>query len=132
LIVLDSSAAVDYLAGAAAGDWVADSLRADPELHAPHLLDIEVLAALRRLLLTGRIGAARASDAARDLRALPIRRYPHVPLLERVWALRETVTAADAAFVALAEALGASLLTTDLRLARAPGLSVPVLSPDGR
>jgi predicted nucleic acid-binding protein len=129
VIVLDSSAAVDYLAGTAAAEWVAETLLADPEIHAPHLLDIEVLGSLHKLVVTRRLSAVRASEAVEDFRFLSVRRYPHVPLLERVWELRETVTASDAAFVALAEALDAPLVTTDLRLARAPGLRAQLLTP---
>jgi predicted nucleic acid-binding protein len=129
VIVLDSSAAVDYLAGTAASEWVAETLLADPEIHAPHVLDIEVLGSLRKLVVMGRLSAVRASEAVEDFRFLSVRRYPHVPLLERVWELRETVTASDAAFVALAEALDAPLVTTDLRLARAPGLRAQLLTP---
>jgi predicted nucleic acid-binding protein len=129
VIVLDSSAAVDYLAGTAAADWVTETLLANPEIHAPHLLDIEVLGSLRKLVLTRRLSAVRAAEAVDDFRFLAVKRYPHVPLVERVWELRETVTASDAAFVALAEALDAPLVTTDLRLARAPGLRAQLLTP---
>jgi predicted nucleic acid-binding protein len=129
VIVLDSSAAVDYLAGTAAADWVTETLLANPEIHAPHLLDIEVLGSLRKLVLTRRLSAVRAAEAVDDFRLLAVKRYPHVPLVERVWELRETVTASDAAFVALAEALDAPLVTTDLRLARAPGLRAQLLTP---
>jgi predicted nucleic acid-binding protein len=129
VIVLDSSAAVDYLADTAAAEWVTATLLANPEIHAPHLLDVEVLGSLRRLVLTGRLSVMRASAAVEDLGVLAVKRYPHLPFLERVWELRATVTAADAVFVALAEALDAPLVTTDAHLARAPGLRARVLTP---
>jgi predicted nucleic acid-binding protein len=90
--------------------------------NAPHLLDVEVAQALRRLVQQGERGQADARVALEELSALDLERHPHEPLLDRIWALRKNLTAYDATYVALAEALDAILLTCDGRLARAPGL----------
>lgn len=93
----------------------------DETLHVPHLFEIEVLSALRRYSLTGSLPATRACLALDRLRETRLIRYPHTPLLGRIWGLRENVTAYEAVYVALAEALDAPLVTMDERLARAPG-----------
>ena len=129
MIVLDSSAAVDYLARLAPSQWVAEQIELDPDLHAPHLLDIEVTGSLRRLLQASFITERRARAALDDLAALDLARYPHLLLLDRIWQLRRNLTAADAAFVALAEALDAALVTTDRKLAGAPGVRARIVSP---
>jgi predicted nucleic acid-binding protein len=123
MLVLDASALVDLLLARPQaeqiGRHVADHT---PEIHAPELIDLEVLSALRRLVSSGETSSERAAEAVDDLLALPIERHRHAPLLERVWELRATVTTYDASYVALAEALSdpaAALLTTDVRLARA-------------
>lgn len=90
-------------------------------LHAPHLLDIEVTQVIRRYAATGEVDEGRGRAALEDLCDLPVRRYPHDVLLPRVWALRNNLTAYDAAYVALAEALDAVLVTRDKRLAGAAG-----------
>jgi predicted nucleic acid-binding protein len=95
-------------------------------LHAPHLLDVEVLHALRRAARGGTIDTRTAGRAIRRLRSLRLTKYPHGPLLRRVWQLREHLTAYDATYVALAERLGARLVTRDARLSRAPGIRVRV------
>ena len=87
----------------------------------PELADLEVESVLRRQLRAGAIDARRARLALDDLAALPARRAPHRPLLVRCWELRDNLTPYDAAYVALAEALHATLLTGDRRLAQAPG-----------
>ena len=101
-------------------------------MHAPHLVDVEVLSALRRLVASSELTAARAGEAITDLLDLPIERYPHDILVPRVWELRENFSAYDASYVALAEAVAdepVPLLTADARLARAVAdlLHVPVL-----
>jgi len=96
-------------------------MRPPCRLAAPELVDLEVAAVLRRLVLTGEVDQARAEQALRDWRALPIRRYRHGLLLPRVWDLRDNLTAHDASYVALAEALEVPLLTCDGRLARSMG-----------
>lgn len=96
-------------------------------LHAPHLLDVEVTQVLRRFERTGSLAATRAEEALDDLRALRVVRHPTLALLGRVWGLRENLSAYDALYVALAEALEAPLLTTDRRIARAPGHTAEVV-----
>jgi predicted nucleic acid-binding protein len=97
---------------------------------APDLVDLEVLSVLRNQLIGGKLDRRRAELALADLTDLPLERAPHGPLLMRCWELRDNLTVYDAAYVALAEALDASLLTGDARLAAAPGrrCSVEVLS----
>jgi predicted nucleic acid-binding protein len=122
--VLDSSAVVELLLGSRLGRAVAARL-ADPAkgLHAPHLLDVEVAQALRRYVREGELDAGSASVALEDLRSLDIERHGHEALLDRIWALRQNLTAYDATYVALAEALDTKLLTCDRQLARAPGMT---------
>ena len=124
MIVLDASALVELLLGTAHVRSIAARI-ADPgvSLHVPHLADVEVAQALRRYVREGELDPAEAVAALDDLRSLDLERHGHEPLLDRVWALRSNLTAYDAVYVALAEALDATLLTCDGRLARAPGLS---------
>ena len=96
------------------------------DLTAPELIDLEVVSVLRRQLSAGRVDTRRAVLALQDLVDLPLRRVSHVPLLARCWELRDNLTVYDAAYVALAEALGTVLLTADERLARAPGVECEV------
>jgi predicted nucleic acid-binding protein len=96
------------------------------QLHAPHLVDVEITHVLRRLVQRGRLTSARAAQALEALESLRLRRWPHLPLLGRMWSLRDNLTAYDAAYVALAESLPAPLVTRDARLAGAPGLRTPV------
>lgn len=119
MIVLDASAATDFVLRL--GDraaWVGDRLAAG-SVHAPALIDLEVVAALRRLRRCEEVGAARAATALDDLAALPIRRWPHVGLVARVWQLRDALSAHDATYVALAEVLDAPVVTTDAGFATA-------------
>lgn len=120
---------MDYLIRRPPADWVAAHLLDDDDVHAPHLLDVEVLGALRRLTAHGDVTPERAGKALADLRDLDLARYPHVPLLGEAWFHRHVLTAADATYVALARGLGARLLTTDARLSRAPNLPVEILAP---
>ena len=123
MIVLDASALVELILDTPTGELVASRI-ADPAegLHVPHLADIEVVQALRRYVREGEIGAARAAAALDDLRALDLQRHPHEPFLERVWALRQNLTAYDAVYVALTEVLDGVLVTCDRPLSRAPAL----------
>jgi predicted nucleic acid-binding protein len=98
-------------------------------LAAPELIDIEVLNVLRKLDRAGAIPASRVAELPTQIRALRIRKYRHDSLLDGIWALRNMVTACDAAYVALARLLDATLITRDARLARAPGLNVSVINP---
>jgi predicted nucleic acid-binding protein len=122
MIVLDASAAVDWLLQTPAGRRIEERLYSRKEsLHAPHLLDLEVTQVLRRLERQGIIGGSRAEEAVRDLSDLRIHRYPHFVFLTRVWQLRNNLSAYDAAYVVLAEELKATLITRDNRLATAAG-----------
>ena len=91
------------------------------EFHSPHLLDVEVTQGLRRLVRSGEVTPARAADAIGDLAGIDLHRHAHVDMLNRVWQLRDNVTAYDAVYVALAEALDATVITCDGPLAKAPG-----------
>ena len=121
MLVLDSSAALGAIAARDPAPGLVERLADDGDLHSPHLIDTEVLHALRRMLRRGKISTDRAHDARTDFADLALVRYPHEPLSERVWELRENLTAYDATFVALAEALDVPLVTCDARLAAAPG-----------
>jgi predicted nucleic acid-binding protein len=122
LIVVDASALIEVLLRTPAADAVERRLFAPGEtLHAPHLIDVEVAQVIRRYAAKGEIDDERARVALGDLGDLRLQRYPHDLLLPRVWALRNTMTAYDAVYVALAEALDAVLLTRDRRLAGAAG-----------
>ena len=124
MIVLDASALIELLLETAAGHRVAARI-ADPRLglHVPHLIDVEVTQALRRYVREGDIEPSDAGTALDDLRALDLQRHAHDQLLDRVWSLRENLSAYDAVYVALAEALDTKVLTCDARMARAPGVS---------
>jgi len=127
MIVLDASAAVEVLLQTAVGAPLTERLLvSDVSLHAPHLLDVEVAQVLRRFVAHGEIVAERARQALEDLADFPLERYSHVFLLPRIWELRHNLTAYDAAYVALAEVLDATLLTCDGRIRRASGHSAVV------
>jgi predicted nucleic acid-binding protein len=121
VLVVDTSAVLEALAGRDAGPGLAERLAQDGDLHGPHLIDTEVLHALRRMTMNGAISDERATDARSDFAELTLVRYPHQPLSDRIWALRHNLTAYDATFIALAETLDAPLITCDARLAAAPG-----------
>lgn len=122
MIVVDASALLEVLLRTPAAETVEDRLFGHRQaLHAPHLLDVEVAQVIRRYAANGEIDAERGRMALMDLVDLPVRRYPHDLLLPRIWILRNNLSAYDAAYVALAEALGAPLLTRDQRLATAAG-----------
>lgn len=126
MIVVDTSAVIGVLASQPRVARLVDRVINDGDLHAPHLIDVEFQHALRRLVVAGAINDDRAADARMDFADLTIVRYPHVSLADRMWELRHNVTAYDAAFLALAEALGAPLVTCDARLAGAPGHAASV------
>ena len=122
MIVLDASAAVDWLLQTAAGQNIERRIYSHNEtLHAPHLLDLEVTQVLRRLAMQGVVSAHRADEAFSDMLDLRITRYPHLVLLPRIWQLRHNFSAYDAAYIVLAEKLRAALVTRDARLASASG-----------
>ena len=127
MIVLDASAAIDWLLQTVAGQRIKTRIYARAEsLHAPHLLDLEVAQVVRRMLREKIISAARADEAIEDLLDLRISRYPHSLLLPRIWHYRHTISAYDAAYVVLAEEIGATLITRDRQLASASGLGAAV------
>lgn len=127
MIVLDASAAVDWLLQTPAGHKIEKRIYARNEsLHAPHLLDLEVAQVLRRLVREALISAQRADEAMKDFRDLRVTRYPHSIFLPRIWQLRHNLSAYDAAYVVLAEKLSATLITCDKRLASAPGHTVQI------
>lgn len=122
MIVLDASAVLELLLATAGGNAVRRRIVAASEtLHAPHLIDLEVTQVLRRYCSSGVLSAARGAVALEDFRSLDLERYAHEPLLQRIWRMRASVTAYDAAYLALAEALDATLLTFDAKLRAAPG-----------
>jgi predicted nucleic acid-binding protein len=122
MIVLDASAAVDWLLQTVSGKLIEQRIFARSEtLHVPHLLDLEVTQVLRRLAKQDVVSTTRADEALRDLLDLRATRYPHLVLLPRIWHLRHNFSAYDAAYIVLAEKLGAPLITRDRRLASASG-----------
>jgi predicted nucleic acid-binding protein len=122
VIVVDASALLEFLLQTPLGARVEARLfRGHEEFHAPHLADVEVTQGLRRLVRAGEVSPDRAAEALADLTDFDLHRHPHLDLLTRAWKLRENVTAYDAMYVALAEALDAPIVTCDAPLARAPG-----------
>ena len=122
MIVVDASALIEALLRTPAAEAVNGKLfDAATTLHAPHLIDVEIAQVVRRYAASGEIDAARGEAALADLADLRLHRYPHDLLLPRIWALRANLTAYDAAYVALAEALDAPLVTRDRKLAAAGG-----------
>jgi predicted nucleic acid-binding protein len=126
VLVVDASVLVVALADDGRdGDAARGELQTQ-QLAAPELIDLEVASVLRREVSRARLDQRRARLALEDLHDLPLLRAPHRPLLPRCWELRSNVSIYDAAYIALAEALGARLLTADGRLAKAPGLRCAV------
>ena len=125
-MVLDASGAIELLLNTARGKRIATRLAAADAVHAPHLVDVEIAHVLRRYVLRGALDERRATLALVHWRSLDVERYPHEPFLGNVWRLRDNLTAYDAIYVALAEALGTVLVTGDRKLAAAPGLNVRV------
>lgn len=127
MIVVDASVLAN-----AVGDDQADGARARSELSAavdlagPDLVDVETVAVLRKRWLAGTLTARRFTAAVDDLADVPLTRYPTLPFMRRAYELRSTVTAYDATYVALAEALDCEMLSSDDRLSRAPGIRCPV------
>jgi len=120
VIVLDASAAIDWLLRTPSGIQIENRIFSRSEsLHSPHLLDLEVLQVLRRLSREGSVSRSRTDQALSDLISLRIARYPHFIFLSEIWRHRHNLSAYDAAYVALAEHLGASLVTRDARLSAA-------------
>ena len=122
MIVVDASALLEFLLQTPIGARVEARLfRDEDEFHSPHLIDVEVTQGLRRLVRAGEVSAGRAADGIADPADLDLHRHPHLDLLTRAWKLRKNVTAYDAMYVGLAEALDAPIVTCDTPLAKAPG-----------
>ncbi len=123
MLVVDASAVAELLLGRPAAEQIERQFEAhDYALHAPHLLDVEVLSALRHVVAAGEASPARADEAIADLLDLPVERYPHDIFVRRIWEMRDNLSAYDATYLALAETVaerGAPLLTADGRFARA-------------
>lgn len=133
MLVADASSLVDFLIRRrAVGDWVADRVGEAVLLHCPHLVDVEVVSALRRLVSHAGLPTAVADEALERFPQLRIQRYPVTLLLQRLWSLRSTLSAYDACYVALSEGLGLPLLTTDTRLARSRGHTAQIIAPPAR
>jgi predicted nucleic acid-binding protein len=130
MLVVDTSAVLAALAQKPPNQALVARLANDGDLHVPHLIDIELLNALRGLVRGGVLSADRAEDVRTDVADLALTRYGHEPLADRIWALRENLSAYDAAFVALAEALEVPLITCDSRLAGAPGITAELFPPE--
>jgi predicted nucleic acid-binding protein len=122
MIVADASVILEVLLNTKAAQRIIERIFAEGEsMHAPHVLDLEVAQVLRRYSATRELDPRRGQEALQDYLDFPIARYPHDVLLPRIWELRNNMTSYDAAYVALAEALNATLLTRDGALASAAG-----------
>jgi predicted nucleic acid-binding protein len=126
VIVVDASVLAVALGDDGSDGELARGRLMGETLVAPELIDLEVLSVWRRQVVGRSMSARRAADAASDLADVPLRRASHRPLLERIWQLRHVVTPYDAAYIALAETLGVTLLTADRRSSRASGLKCDV------
>ena len=122
MIIVDASALLEFLLQTPLGTRVEARLfRDQDEFHLPHLADVEVTQGLRRLVRTGEVSGDRAADVMADLADFDLHRHPHLDFLTRAWKLRDNLTAYDAMYIALGEALDAPIVTCDAPLAKAPG-----------
>jgi len=129
MLVVDASVLFEVVADTPDAEGLRARLRADPDHAAPHLIDAEVLATIQTHHRRGALDPTAAAQAVEDLRSWPGERWSHRPVLERAWELRANVRGYDALYVALAEALDATLVTLDGRLAAAPGVPCRVDVP---
>lgn len=131
MLIVDASCLYEVVAAARRAEQVRERLAGDTDHGAPHVIDVEVLSIVRRDRMLGRLDATAARQAVEDLRDWPGERFGHRSLLRRAWELRDNVRTWDAIYVALAEALGAPLITLDQRLGRVEGLrcAVQVIPP---
>ncbi|MEX1294808.1 MAG: type II toxin-antitoxin system VapC family toxin [Candidatus Limnocylindrales bacterium] len=129
MLIVDASCVYEVVGDAARAEDVRRRLRDARDVAAPHVVDAEVLGVIRRDLMLGRLDQTAARQAVEDLRDLPVQRYSHRLLLSRAWELRDRVRSWDALYVALAEAMDATLITLDQRLARTTGLGCRVEVP---
>lgn len=121
VIVLDASALLHVLIERPVDEALMNRIAGAGELHTPHLIDVEIVSALRRLNRRGLVSDEGARVVLDDVADLPLRRYPHELLRARMWGLRHNITASDATYIALAESLDLPLVTTDHRLAGSSG-----------
>ncbi len=126
MLVVDASCLCEVLIGGPGAEAIRHRLAAEDDQAAPHIIDVEVFGVVRREYLRGHLDRTEAAQAVEDLEAWPGERFGHRLLLSRAWELRDTVRGWDAMYVALAEALGAILLTTDRKLAAASGPTCPI------
>ena len=130
MIVLDASVVVELLTNGPLADLIGNQLAArDESVIVPHLMDVEVLRAFRRLAAGQRIDSHRSRQFLAALAALPAERYAHTPLIGRIWELRQNFTAYDAAYIALAEATGSVLYTCDEKLRSGHRARVVLFTP---
>lgn len=125
MIVVDASVAFEIVLRTTLGMQAGERLISE-DIHVPHLVDVEIASAIRRQFLAGELGMDAAEEALQNLMEWPLIRHAHTPLLPRIWTLRHGISAYDACYVALAETLGATLLTCDVRLAHAHGHSAKI------
>ena len=126
MLIVDASALYEVVSSARRAELIRSRLEADPDLAAPHVIDVEVLSTIRRDYLMGRLDLTLARQASVDLQAWPGERFDHLNLISRAWELRNNVRAWDAFYVALAEELQGTLITLDTRLANATGIRCSV------
>ena len=129
MLVVDASCLAEIITGGPDSEAARRRLALDADQAAPHVIDVEVFSVIRREHMRGSLDRTAAVQAFEDLAAWPGTRYGHRVLLERAWELRDTVRGWDAMYVALAEALGATLVTIDSRLAAAAGATCLVEVP---
>jgi predicted nucleic acid-binding protein len=132
MIVLDASSAVEWLLDTPLGQQVDKFIGNARRVHAPYLLDIEILHTLRRLVLAGEISLVRAASAIEDLEGFRVKRYPRDDFRRRIWSLRANVSAYGAVCIALAESLDAPLVACDRKLAKTPRTHARVELMQGR
>jgi len=122
VIVVDASATVEYLTEAGeVGEWARETIEREPEVAAPHIVDVEVLSAIRKKLFRKDVTRVQAEEAIIDFGDLALVRYPVTDFIDRIWELRSILTPYDGAYIALSEALEVGFVTTDSRLARSRG-----------
>jgi predicted nucleic acid-binding protein len=129
VIVADASAVVEFLRGGPQSRAVEPFLLDAGPIHVPGILDAEVLQAVRKLVRLGTMDDARGQTFMQTLQVMPLNRHLLTPLLPRMWALRDNLTAYDAAYIALAEALRCPMITFDERLPSAPGHRADIVVP---
>jgi predicted nucleic acid-binding protein len=126
MLIIDASCLYEVLVAGAQAEPLRSRLSAEDDLAAPHIIDVEVFGIIRREHLRGALDRTAASQAVQDLGRWSGERFAHTVMLRRAWELRDTVRGWDAMYVALAELLEATLLTTDRRLSRAAGPRCPI------